>query len=98
MSRPLISAGFGYDAFALSSPVREFYERWHAQGGQSARDHCGLMRRAANYRDVRNEQDRRQWEELDWKLRQCSARLRLQEIARQLQEDKKIVKFGHSQR
>jgi hypothetical protein len=50
---PIVSSGFGYDPFAVRDSVRMFYERWHTQGGESARDHCGIMKRAHDMPDLR---------------------------------------------
>ncbi len=69
MTRPIVSSGFGFDPFAMRSSIREFYERWHAQGGESARDHAGIMKRARDMPDLRTAEARREWETLDDQLR-----------------------------
>jgi hypothetical protein len=80
---PIPSSQFGFDPFSLSDSVRRFYERWHTNGGQSARDCCGIMRRARDLSDLRSDEQKRSWQELDWRLRQQSALLRMQTIGAQ---------------
>lgn len=92
---PIPSSQFGYDAFVLGSPVRKFYERWHAQGGQSARDFAGIMRRARDLPDVRTDKERDAWQLLDWELRKRSALLRMQTIGEH--KKVKVIQF-HSAR
>jgi hypothetical protein len=75
---PIPSSQFGFDPFALSHAARSFYERWHRQGGQSARDCCGIMRRARDFSDLRSDEQKRAWQMIDWELRQRAAQLRLQ--------------------
>lgn len=80
---PVISAAFGYDPIAQRSLVREFYERWHTHGGQSARDCFGIMKRAHDFPDLRNDREKDAWQVLDWKLRQNSAWLDQKSLSEQ---------------
>jgi hypothetical protein len=78
--KPIPSSRFGFDPFKLDDNVRKFYERWHAQGGESARDHCGVMKRAKDMPDLRSYLQQQQWAVTEWKLKQCRADLRIIEL------------------
>jgi hypothetical protein len=92
---PIPSSQFGFDPFALSDSVRRFYERWHAQGGQSARDCAGIMKRARDLHDLRTDREKESWQTLDWNLRQRAAWLRLRTLG--APKRVKVVQF-HSMR
>jgi hypothetical protein len=77
---PIPSCQFGFDPFSLSDSVRAFYERWHRQGGQSARDCAGIMRRARDLPDLRTDHQKQAWQILDWKLRTNFASLRMRAL------------------
>lgn len=67
--KPIPSSGFGFDPLRMPNSIREFYERWHAQGGESARDHVGIMKRAKSYPDLRTPTEQKLWQTTEWKLK-----------------------------
>jgi len=90
--KPIPSSRFGFDPFALDDNVRKFYERWHAQGGESARDHCGMMKRARDLPDLRDYRQIQHWGFTEWKLQNLKAELRIVELSECSKRKLRVIK------
>jgi hypothetical protein len=86
--RPIVSSGFGFDPFSLCGNIRAFYERWYAQGGHSARDHCGMVKRAKDLTDLRLTREIELWNRTNWKLQQNRAGIRICEISKEIKRNR----------